>query len=345
VGNKDSDYWSGLARSLISPIAGESWLSRPEETSSLLEHVVERQRLIEGQEEGLKNALILMRAALTGCSPDRAASRLMLLSVIVAALKIAALLGHPQAHKWILAAIEELHKGYPSDHHVLRVLLCCRAINVFHYSARTPGAFRKAIELHAQESILAEESINERAFANDWPIIYREVRGAVWNLMNVRLEAGLGIWLPGRFFQQHLEWQALTEENLPLGFRLADNPSLAIETAAYNVRLRAGVLLDRPNRNHSLRSGSAEHALHEIDVTLDSSLIKAYINQLTEGHLLGLRAEALLCLYDDDRRPNRKEEYVNSRNAALNAYRSAGDQANSDIWGSRLKVLERAAGI
>ena len=90
--------------------------------------------------------------------------------------------------------------------------------------------------------------------------------------------------------------QAITEDHLPPGHRLADNRSLAVETAAYNVRFRAGVLLDRPNRARSLRGGNPSDAVREVDDALYASPDAAWLNMLTRGHLLGLRAEGLLCL-------------------------------------------------
>jgi hypothetical protein len=191
---------------------------------------------------------------------------------------------------------------------------------------------------------IAREHIRDIAFAHDWPVIYREVRGAVWNLMNLRLDAGFGAALGARSFQQHLtqhlEWQVITEDHLPPGHRLADNRNLAVETAAYDARFRAGVLLDRPDRTRSLHGGNPEAAICEIDDTLNSSAVVSYLNELTRAHLLGLRAEALLCLCADKSTPTSMDAYVGCKQAATLAYKAAGDQADFDFWALRLWSLE-----
>lgn len=337
-------HWSTLARALTAPITEEPWL-RPDGISPLLDQLVEHWRQRADQEEALRNALILMRAALAGSSPDRVEVRLTLLSIIVAALKVAGVLGHRRAQRWIRIVLADLYRSYPADDQIRRVLLTARGLELSHASGRTKADLRQAIEFHADEAALSRQHVRDGTLAKNWPVIYREVRGAAWNLMNLRLDAGFGISLAGGFFQQHLEWQAITEDHMPPGYRLAENPSLAIETAAYDVRFRAAVFLDRPNRTRSLRGGHPETAIFEIDNALNSKTAEPYINQLTRGHLLGLRAEALLCLYAHKPTPSAKDEYVNSRDAAAKAYQAAADQANSHFWALSLKRLERSVGF
>jgi hypothetical protein len=340
--------WSRLARALIEPISEGPWL-RLDGISLLLDQLVENCRLHGDQNEALRNALILTRAASAGSPPDRAETRLAILSIITAALKVAGVLGHRSAHRRIWAELKELHKSYPADEHVRRVLLAAEAIEKSHARRRAPKMLREAILLHAQEADLARVHIRDATFARDWPVIYREVRGAVWNLMNLRLDAGFGAALGARSFQhhlqQHLEWQAITEDHLPPGYRLAKNRSLAVETLAYDVRFLAGVLLDRPNRARSLRGGNPEMAIRRIDDMLNSSTTGPYINELTRGHLFGLRAEALLCLYADNSTMTRADEYAACKNAAIRAYEGTGDQANYDFWAARLDGLEQSIGL
>jgi hypothetical protein len=136
-------------------------------------------------------------------APDRAERRLAILSIMVAALKVAGVLGHRGALRWIPTELKELHKAYPADEHVRRVLLAAQALEKSHAHNRTPKALREAIMLHAQEADLARQQIKDATFAHDWPVIYRQVRDAIWNLMNLRLDASIGAASDARSFQEH----------------------------------------------------------------------------------------------------------------------------------------------
>lgn len=341
----DAAYWSSLANGLIYRGESVTWPMRPEEISHPLDALVEKGRQLIGEEHALKNALVLMRAALVRNQTDKAAERLMLLSIIVAAVKVAGLLGHRAAQRGLSKVLAALHNQYPSDVNVERVWLCARGLTTFHATGQRPSTVRQALLFHSREAELAERSIRDRSFARDWPVIYREVRGPAWNLMNVRVDAGLPMSLTGHFFRRHIEWQAITEEHLPTGFRLAENPRLAVETAAYDVRFRAGVLLDRADGNGSFASAHADQALFEIDEVLGSAAIKTQLNELTIGPLLGLRAETLLCLYARQPTETRRDEYADCKDSAVAAYATARDQANSLTWAARLRSLEHAAGL
>ena len=163
--------------------------------------------------------------------------------------------------------------------------------------------------------------------------------------MHVRLDAGLPVSLHAPTFRRHLEWQAVTESHLPPGFRGEDYPNLAVETAAIDVRFCASVLLDRLDRNHSCVGAHPEAALVEIDQALASTFMRQHLNQLTIGHMLGLRAEALLCLYADRPTATRLDAYIDDRDAARAAFMAAHDEANFQSWSARIGSLEGALGV
>lgn len=342
---KGTDYWPRLATVLTMSKIGQPWPPDTDNVSSLIEQCVENERLIGSQEQGLRNALIFVNAWLTTDTQKSTTSTLTLLSAVVAALKVAGLLGHRRAMRRMLFVLEEMHRTRPYDEQILRVLLCCRALNLEHHTARKPYLLRDSIGLHNEEAKLAAKCITDPVLTRDWPVIYREVRGSIWNFMNVRLDAGLGVALDGSWFQRHIEWQATTEACILPGYRLADNPHLAIEVAAYDIRFRVSVLLDRPDRSRSLKGGQPEQALAEVDTALLSATMRPHLNELTIGHLLGLRAEALLCLYGDRPNSTRKEEYIIAREAASSAYRAVGDEANSEFWQEKITKLEKISQI